>query len=288
MFGFASFAQTPFASLAGNLFPFSIAEGIAVDDFSAQVSAFLQTIDEPTILDDVDSITGNFFALVYEDTGLADSSSELSAYLQSISENSFPADSVSIQAAFASLITENFDLADTSAVVFEFLFSILESIPNLADSSTQQFNFVQAIAEPVTVQSVESITAQFVQSIAEATTLADAVNIVAQFAVSISENANLGDTAVIVSIFDLSITEIFTVEDSNTASQGFNFVIGENVQMLFATQTQFNFLQSIVEVVVIGENTVALGWIQIIDNTNANWATINTIVVPSWNVINTQ
>jgi hypothetical protein len=90
VFGIASFAQVPFSSLAGNVFLFDISEGFESADANTQVFAFLQSISEDSAIDDIDATAGDFYALVYEDTGLADSSTDLYAFLQLASLIPFP------------------------------------------------------------------------------------------------------------------------------------------------------------------------------------------------------
>ena len=113
MFGIASFAQVPFASLAGTGIVLSITEGITAADSSTQLSAFLQSKTEDVVMGDVASFAGLFFLNIDETLTSGDSSTQLSAYLQSISENSNLASVEAITAQFAASRTENVNLADS-------------------------------------------------------------------------------------------------------------------------------------------------------------------------------
>jgi hypothetical protein len=276
MLGIASFAQTPFSALAGKIFPFDIAEGIALNDSSTQLSAFLQSIAENSVLDDIDATTGDYFALVYEDTGVADLSTPLFAYLQSISENSNPADSASVQADLIFAITENSIVNDTPTEYLEFLFSISESISNVADSSTQQWDFNQTIAENVTVDNIQTIVFSFTDVIIETIQADDVFVGGTAYLQSLTEAISVGDVNIGDVIFNLSVSENITSADAADAVRGFYFVIAEDSQMLFGTQTQSNFLQSIAENIVMKQVTKDTSWLKIITVEDANWTIINT------------
>ena len=87
MFGIASFAQTPFASLAGRVFVDSVTENITLADASNQTYAFLQSITENSNPESVESITAQFAQSVTENADLADTQNVFFAFGQTRTED---------------------------------------------------------------------------------------------------------------------------------------------------------------------------------------------------------
>ena len=192
MFGISTFSQTTYAGLplGGNQFVLSISEDLQPNDSNSQTWAFLQSITEPIIINNVQNDAGvNYFGSATEAITLGDSSTQLSTFLQSLSENFNSNNNQTISAQFAALQTENFTPADSSVQYFAALETRSEPIDNIADSSIQQIAFLQNITENTTENDILAITAQFASSITENITLADAISIAAQFAVSRTEPA---------------------------------------------------------------------------------------------------
>ena len=207
MFGISSFAQSTFAGLGTNAFVVSITEDSSLADFSTQISAFLQSQVEDIIVDDVDNDTGvNYFGSATEAITVGDSSTQVSTFLQTIAENFNPADTLAIAAQFAAVQTENQTIEDSSVQYFAALGDRSEPIITVLDSSTQQSNFGQTIAEPITSAETETIAAQFKPSIAENVDMADLEAIAAQFAVNIAENQTLADVQTIIAVIIYTIT----------------------------------------------------------------------------------
>ena len=188
MFGIAGFAQTPFASLAGASFSFSLTEDLTADDSSTQLSAYLQTITEPITESEIEVTgVGLFFASINENFNPDDASTQLSTFLQSITEDANLNDTPDIAAQFAADCTEDTVLVDDFAqTYFEFQQSREEDIIEVADASTQQSNFLQSLTEPLTSDDIRVIAAQFAQSVTENVTMDDIRAIAAQFAQSVS------------------------------------------------------------------------------------------------------
>ena len=78
MFGYAAFAQPPFASLAGTAHSLSLTENVNMADTSSQVYAFAPSITENVTMGDVSSFAGIFIATRNENFGIADSSTQTS------------------------------------------------------------------------------------------------------------------------------------------------------------------------------------------------------------------
>ena len=120
MFGISSFAQVPFASLAGTAFIATIDENIGLDDSNSQTWAFLQSITEPVTMTDLSSTAGLFVTSINENFTSDDSSTQLSNYLQSITESTITIEDGSTQQfQLGANITENFGAEDTQAVYFK-------------------------------------------------------------------------------------------------------------------------------------------------------------------------
>ena len=62
--------------------------------------------------------------------------------------------------------------------------------------------------------------------------------------------------------------------------------IVEDLTVLDVPTTQFNFLQSIIENVILDETQFPRGWFRIDDDQIANWAAINNSQTVSWSAIN--
>jgi hypothetical protein len=80
VFGISSFAQSPFASLAGIRFSFALNENVTSADLNSQQSAFLQSIAEPVTVDDIDATAGDFFGSVIENLNAADAATVLAGF----------------------------------------------------------------------------------------------------------------------------------------------------------------------------------------------------------------
>lgn len=170
MFGISSFAETPFASLAGAGFVFTLVEGIQSADSSAQQSNYSLGHVENVLLDEIDSTGAIFFANVTESLFSGDTSIVIAGYLGSVNEDVTSADSSTITAQFTSSVTEdatindvvsmtqgftdavieNMSVADTPTAFLILTLSITENLSSL-DSSTQQFSFLQSIVENAAV-----------------------------------------------------------------------------------------------------------------------------------------
>jgi hypothetical protein len=166
MFGISSFAETPFASLAGAGFVFTLVEGIQSADSSTQQSNYSLSHVENVLLDEIDSTGAIFFANVTESLFSADTSIVIAGYLGSVNEDVTSADSSAIAAQFTSSVTEDATINDAASMVQVFdasivenmemaeaqpanlivLFAITENLSSF-DSSTQQFSFLQSIVE---------------------------------------------------------------------------------------------------------------------------------------------
>jgi hypothetical protein len=88
MFGFASFAQTPFSSLANTIILLEIQENINMNSPSSDVFNFNPSLTENIVMDDIDATAGDFFGLINEFVTIADTSTQASNFLQDITENS--------------------------------------------------------------------------------------------------------------------------------------------------------------------------------------------------------
>ena len=84
MFGISSFAQTSFASLAGNAYSLSINENFNPLDSSSQIFAFLAAITEPVTSNNTDSEVDVFYEGIVEGYSPADSSTQSSAFYLSL------------------------------------------------------------------------------------------------------------------------------------------------------------------------------------------------------------
>ena len=128
MFGYASFAEVPFAALplsgGASFFEF-LTENFGVDDNNAQLSSFLQSITQPITIEDFNSQAGLFFKDINEVISVAAANAETFDALQSITEPILAIESQqSISAQFAQSVTENVDLNDTPVPFFASLQSL--------------------------------------------------------------------------------------------------------------------------------------------------------------------
>lgn len=286
MFGVSSFAQTPFASLAGTSIALSLVENFGSADFNAQQAAFLFSQIEAITSSDIET-TGNalFIATINEAVTPNDSSTQLSTFLQSISENFAPEDTITIAAQFSSSLTENTSLADAQEVYSEFLQARTEGCA-VDDFSTQQSAFIQSITEDNQLNDTFTILAQFSQSILEGTTLQDFEVITAQFVQSVTEGVTVEDLSTIIQVFFESVVENFSPADANTAIQGFFFQVFENLNSADANTVLAAFQAAITENAVLADAFGVGGWIKIINDQASGWTLINnktSTLTGSWN-----
>lgn len=278
MFGVASFAQSPFASLAGAAFAESVTEAFSVADASAQLYAFTFSQTEDSTLSDID-ITGAglFVATLNEDVGLAETVVGGFFSLFFITEDVASASVEEIAAQFSSALTEDTVLVDdTAQTFFAFLASRTEAIDAVADASTQQYAFLQSLTEPLTSDDIRAIAAQFAQSVTENTTLNDVRVIAAQFAAVVSEGATVDDIRILIQIFVDSITENFSPADARTIIAGFAQSVAENLNPNDVRAVAAAFQAAISENAVLADSFGVGGWVKIITTQNPNWQNINT------------
>jgi hypothetical protein len=298
MFGFASFAQTPFASLAGNLIALSLAEGIGVGDASTQLSAYGVLFAEDSNLTTVSSEGALFFESITEATiVLGDSNTQAWAFLQAITEASTLNDPALITAQFAVSEVEDFASADTPVPYFALLESIVEGPSVMADSNSQAWAFRQTIAENFIAANPLAITAQFPLLRTEASTVQDITAVAAQFATAVTEPTTMGSIEVIIQQFFADVTEALTSDDARIITAQFAQAVFENLTPANAQTIRADFATAIAENVNLLDNTITSGWIKIIDSQIANWASGSTDVpagwatltaaqTPGWSVIN--
>jgi F0F1-type ATP synthase delta subunit len=276
MFGTSSFAQTPFATLAGTANALFIVEGIQLGDASTQLSAFLQTRVEPIAMGDVNSTAGLFFGSVTENLNSGDASTQAATFLQSISENSRPADVATIAAQFAQSVAENSRLADTPVPFAAFLQSLTENF-SLTDTSAIGAQFTQAVTENFRPADSIAITAQFAQSLSENITLADLPAIAAQFAQAVTENFTAADSSTIVLVFIDVIVENLSVADSATVVSLFFESVFENLNSADAAAVLSTFQVAITENTTLADSAAVAGWLKIINDQSANWTLITPV-----------
>jgi hypothetical protein len=286
MFGFASFAQTPFASLAGNLIALSLAEGIGVGDANTQLSAYGVLFAEDSNLTTVSSEGSLFFESITEATiVLGDSNTQAWAFLQAITEASTLNDPALITAQFAAAKTENSTTADSPVPYFALLESIVEGPSVMADSNSQAWAFRQTIAENFIAANPLAITAQFPLLRTEASTVQDVTAVAAQFATAVTEPTTVSSIEVIIQQFFADVTEALTSDDARTIAAGFAQAVFENLTPANAQTIRADFATAIAENVNLLDNTVTSGWLKIIDNQIANWASGSTDVPAGWALI---
>ena len=56
MFGLSTFAQSPYASLGGSYFPFSLTEDVGMADANSVTANFVQSLTEPVTMADINEI----------------------------------------------------------------------------------------------------------------------------------------------------------------------------------------------------------------------------------------
>lgn len=173
MFGIPAYAATPFAALAGTNFSFAVTEDISAADSSTQLSAFLQTITENTVVDEVENdVGGNFFAGLTEGIAFDDSSTQLSTFLQTFSDGVTQADDIAIAAQFAVALSEDTTVESAQELYFAFFDSITEDM-TMADAETIIRVFTDSITEAITMADSYSAPANFKPSISESVIMAD-------------------------------------------------------------------------------------------------------------------
>ena len=139
MFGIASFAQTPFASLANVFFPATMTEDVGIADNNSQRFAFAYSQTEPIGVAVVENDAGvNYFGSRTEVLTFGDSSIQLSTFLQSLADNVNLADTPAIAAQFAVSKAENSGLTDSSVQYFAALETRSEPISPILDVAVTQ------------------------------------------------------------------------------------------------------------------------------------------------------
>jgi len=282
MFGISTFAQSPFASLGGAFFPFTITEDSGLADTNSQISAFLQAIAEPITMTDDNSPAALFVVGVTENNTLDDSSTQQSNFLQSLTEDSLLADVQEITAQFAQSVDENAVLNDDSTQYFAAQEVRLETIDAVLDSSTTQSNYNVARAENSNLSDVDDITAQFASSITEGISSEDSQAILAQFIASLSEATTIDDFEIIGSAFFFDVTEPFISENAETASLGASFFPVENINSNDSRVISAQFAASINELFAVASFAIVRGWVRIDDNQVPNWADISNTQGSGW------
>jgi len=171
VFGIPAYAATPFAALAVNSFSFSVTEDIGAADSSTQLSAFLQTITENTVVDEVENdVGGNFFAGVVESFTFDDSSTQQSAFLQTFSDGVTQADDPTIAAQFSVFRTEDTTVESAQEIYSAYFFNITENF-GPADALTIIRVFTDSIAEAITMADSTFSTANHPATITENVTM---------------------------------------------------------------------------------------------------------------------
>jgi hypothetical protein len=275
MFGISSFAQTPFASLAGTAFTAALSEDITLADSSTQIFAFNQSFVENFGISNTENTDGGstFFLDTSETLTSGDSSTQLSAFLQSLSENSNPNDDTGISTLYIFEVAENQTMADDPVPYFAALQDRSEPIISVQDSSTQQSVFLQAIIENTTLAEAITNVVQFLQTVTENITLADTPLIEAQFATSITENSTLEDSFLFMIVF--TITENLNSADSSTQVSTFLQSLSENIVSADLSTQTFAFLQSRVEPFTVSDLAASGGWFKINNDQSVTWVPIN-------------
>jgi hypothetical protein len=277
MFGISSFAQVPFASLAGTAFTASLAEDIGMADSNSQIFVFNQSFTESinAIADVINDAGVNYFGSATENIGLADLSTQVATFLQSLAENVNPNNSSGISTLYIFTIAENQTLADTPVIYFAATQARSEPINSIQDSNTQQSAFGQAITENIVLADIQSVVSQFIYSITENITLAEVQAIAAQFKSSITENMILADSSIAGLVVLFNVIENLNVTDSSVQASQFLQTIIENFNIADSSAQQSAFLQSRIEPFTVADLAGATGWFKINNDQTITWTPIN-------------
>ena len=164
MFGYASFAEVPFATLpsaGGTSFFESLTEAFSIADNNTQLFAFSETRTEPITVNDLNSDANIFIGTINELVGIAAANTEVFDALQSITEPiSAIENQQTISAGFAQSVAENVNVNDVLVPFFAALQSRNEDalLDNIQTISAQ---FSTSKTEPININDVRNITAQF-------------------------------------------------------------------------------------------------------------------------------
>lgn len=286
MFGYAAFAQVPYASLPisanANFFE-TITENINIADSNTQINVFNQLVFEGIVVDDLNSQGSIYIQTLNENVGIGSINSEVFDALQSITE---PIDAIesqqAIAAQFAQSKAENVNVDDSSVQYFAALEDRIEDAI-LDDLSTQTSEFYLALNENSFINSVENINAQFnVNRLEPILNVDNQQSIIAGFAQSVAENIDIVDVEIIGNAFLFSIAEPINVASEQTISSQFIVVNVENIQLNDSSTQQSTFLEAIVEAVTILDKLCYNGWFKIDDSQTADWGPINEAQTPVW------
>lgn len=286
MFGTSSFAQTPFASLAGVNITLSLTEGIQSADASTALYAFIFNHTE-AVTESAVEITGAalFFGSVTEAMGLDDPFAVQTGFLLSATENLDMVDSAGIAASFITIAAEDVGMADVLVPYFEAL-QVRNEPFTVGDSSVQQSAFLQAISENSQLADAPTAIAQFPQAVTENLVSGDINAITAQFVQAVTEGATVADVIAIIQSFTASVIENMTAAEAEIASQGFYLAVVEALRSADSSTQTFAFLQSITENVALLDSFGVGGWIKIINDQASGWTLINnktSTMTGSWN-----
>jgi hypothetical protein len=189
MFGISSFAQTPFASLAGAGFVFTLVEGIQSADSSTQQSNYSLGHVENVLLDEIDSTGAIFFANVTESLFSGDTSIVIAGYLGSVNEDVTSADSSTITAQFTSSVTEDATINDVVSMTQGFTDAVIENM-SVADTPTAFLILTLNITENLSSADASTQQCDFLQSLTESAVLSDASNVAGWIKIIDVQNTN--------------------------------------------------------------------------------------------------
>jgi hypothetical protein len=155
MFGYAAYAQSPYASLGSTRYAVDVTENLTLNDTQTAVAAFVSAIIEAITAADLSVSIKIHNSDITEDIKLAELESVVAAFVSEIVEVIISkTDASAVVATFITFITENFGIADSpTGNVFYQNIAVIETI-NLNDQDIGIGNFASSVIEPITLDSL--------------------------------------------------------------------------------------------------------------------------------------
>lgn len=288
MFGISSFAQTPFASLAGNSYALTLTEDFQATANTAEQSNYSVAQTENAIFEDLNSEGALFFESI-EEVLFADTTAVGGlALLNTIDEQLGVADVETVTATNQVTVTDGVSVADTRIPYFALRETLTEATVTIGDTNSQAWAFVQTLAENIKLTFSTASTSSFMSTITEAVSAKDAPTIAAQFATLLIENTVVEQRAVLISMFVDALSEALTVDASQSAALEIVVLFGEQIRLFDEQTTQSALVQQITEAVVLSDSALIGGWQKILDGQNPSWGNVDAQQSASWGIVDTQ
>lgn len=304
-FGIGAFAQTPFASLAGNSYNLQTDESFTINSAILGNTTFLGAAVESFNLSTDDSPVFNFYVAANDSFSLNDDTAgrwNTSAQTSEVitlsdiyygywntsatqSETATFTDSQSTQVTFAVTADENATFTTTQSAQVVFTSTASENLTITSNIAGAQGWAVDQ-TDTFTLSDTYSSTANFAGVWDDSFSITDEQPGVFNFYVTTAETNDYLDEYVGTQDNPVSRGDTVTLTDSSNSSFDAVGAVAESYTLTDAEAASSDFVGALAEIITIYESLLTRGWITINDGQTPNWANILTSNAGTWTVIN--